>query len=326
VARTEYTYDGLPITSDEPHGAAVVVRRAGPEGRAEYLILHRAHHGPDYAGDWAWTPPSGARQPGESVLGATMRELAEEAGIAPAGGQLRVLDLSGPWARFALDLPAGARVWLPDAEHDRFEWVSAAEAIRRCLPAPVADGVRLAEAASRAELRFRPLERADLPALLAWQHAPHAVRWFPERLDLAAAERKYAPRIDGGHPVRVHVVSADGTDCGFIQHYRASDGGTATADGDSIGLDYAIGVPELTGRGLGPQLIWSYLREVALPAQPAARYAVASPDAANRRSVRALQKAGFTVPAPHDEQGPETLSVLDLVKFFGRGEPAGTGT
>jgi 8-oxo-dGTP pyrophosphatase MutT (NUDIX family) len=318
----EYTYDGVPITPDEPRGATIVVRRKRPDGDQEYLILHRAHHGPDYAGDWAWTPPSGARQPGEPVLGAALRELAEEAGVAPAGGQLRVLDLSGPWARFGLDLAAGSKVWLPDAEHDRFEWVPAAEAISRCRPAPVADSVRLADSASRAELRFRPLEPADLPALLTWQHAPHAVRWFPEDLDLAAAERKYLPRIDGAHPVRVHVVSAGQTDCGFIQHYRTGDVGAAAPEDDSIGLDYTIGMPELTGRGLGPHLIWSYLRDIALPAHPAARYAVASPDAANRQSVRALQKAGFGVPAA-DEPGSGALCVLDLVKFFGSGAAAG---
>jgi aminoglycoside 6'-N-acetyltransferase len=167
----------------------------------------------------------------------------------------------------------------------------------------------VAAAAITAKVTFRPLTITDLPALLSWQHAPHAVRWFPERLDLAAAERKYGPRIAGDSPVRVHVIAADGQDCGYIQHYRVGDVGP-----DAIGLDFAIGIADLTGRGLGPQLIWSYIRDVALPAHPAARHVVASPDPANTRSIRALAKAGFEITA---DGGPGTRCVLDVAKFFG---------
>jgi 8-oxo-dGTP pyrophosphatase MutT (NUDIX family)/RimJ/RimL family protein N-acetyltransferase len=319
-----YTYDGLPIAPDEPHGTAIIVRRpaADGDGRAEYLVLHRAHHGPAYEGDWAWTPPSGSRQPGEPVLAAARRELAEEAGPVAAAADLRALDLSGPWVRFGLDVPAGtvARV---DPEHDRLEWLPAHEAIARCQPAAVADGLRRAAAATALSLSFRPLTMADLPALLSWQHAPHAVRWFPERLDLTAARRKYGPRIAGESPVRVHVLVAGGHDCGFAQHYRAGDVDPAAADPDAVGIDYVIGVEELTGHGLGPQLIWSYVRDVVLPAHPAARLVVASPDSANSRSLRALAKSGFEIGG--GGPGAETRCVLGVVTFFGerggQGEP-----
>jgi RimJ/RimL family protein N-acetyltransferase len=311
-----YTYDGLPIAPDQPYGAAIIVRRpamAG-DGPAEYLVLHRAQHGPDYAGDWAWTPPSGSRQPGESVLAAGLRELAEETGLIAAEDDLRALDLGGAWVRFGLDVPAGTHAQV-DPEHDRLKWLPAHAAIARCEPAHVADGLRLAVAATTATLSFRPLTLADLPALLSWQHAPHAVRWLPERLDFAAAQRKYGPRIAGESPVQVHVVAADGRDCGFAQHCRMGDVDAAAPEPDAIGIDYVIGVEELTGRGLGPQLIWSYVRDVVLPAHPGAQHVEASPDAANARSVRALAKSGFEI----SDRGPgaETRCVLDVVKFFG---------
>lgn len=329
AAVQRYTYDGLPIAQDPPHGAAIIVRRPAPDapGGREYLVLHRAHHGPDYAGDWAWTPPSGSRQPGEPVLGAALRELAEETGLEAAAADLQAIDLSGPWVRFRLEVAAGTTVRL-DAEHDRMEWLAPAAASARCQPAPVADGLRLAQGALSACVTFRPLAAADLPALLAWQHAPHAARWFPEQLDLAAAERKYGPRIAGRSPTRVHLAVVDGRAAGFLQHYRVGDYpdyAAATGLPEAAGLDYAIGLPQLTGRGLGPQLIWSYLRDVVRPAHPAARQALAGPDAENRRSVRALEKAGFalagqiTVPG---ESGPEQLCVLDLVKFLGGNEAA----
>jgi 8-oxo-dGTP pyrophosphatase MutT (NUDIX family) len=319
-----HTWDGLPIAPEEPHGAAILVRRhqADGGGLPSYLVLHRAHHGPDYAGDWAWTPPSGSRQPGESVLAAALRELTEETGLVAAGQDLRALDLSGDWARFGLDVPAGQDVRV-DAEHDRFEWLAASDAIARCMPAVVADGVRLAERVMAADIAFRPLMMADLPDLVRWRHAPHAARWFPEPLDLAAAQRKYGPRIAGDSPTRVHVAVVDGHAAGFLQHYRVADYpayAAATGLPDAVGLDYAIGEPELVGRGLGPQLIWSYLRDIVVPARPSAPSALASPDVANVRSVRALEKAGFVRRGQltiTGEPGPEQLCVLDVDRFFG---------
>jgi len=43
-----------------PFGATIVVVR-GQAAATEALLLHRAHNGPEYAGDWAWTPPAGER-------------------------------------------------------------------------------------------------------------------------------------------------------------------------------------------------------------------------------------------------------------------------
>ena len=104
----------------------------------EVLILHRAAHPPDFDGEWAWTNPTGAREPGETIEECARRELREETGLEL---DLVPVDTSGEWAIFHAEAPADAEVVL-DAEHDRYEWVTLDEACRRCLPAVVGAGIR----------------------------------------------------------------------------------------------------------------------------------------------------------------------------------------
>ena len=96
----------------------------------------------EYEGDWAWTPPSGARHPGEPIDGCAARELFEEAGLR---ADIRMVSAAtAEWAVFVAEVPADALVTLHDVEHDRFEWVWIDEALARCKPRTVADGVALA--------------------------------------------------------------------------------------------------------------------------------------------------------------------------------------
>ncbi|NUR77478.1 MAG: NUDIX domain-containing protein [Thermoleophilia bacterium] len=143
----ETTWDGLPVAQDKPMAVAVVVRRGSPP-RTEYLLLHRAHEGPAYEGDWAWTTPAGARRPGEEPRRAAERELTEETGLRlPIAGPLE--HVTDDVALFVAEAPADAEVRL-DAEHDRFEWVTLEEGVRRCLPAVVGESLRIADAAPQA--------------------------------------------------------------------------------------------------------------------------------------------------------------------------------
>ncbi|NUT32760.1 MAG: GNAT family N-acetyltransferase [Hamadaea sp.] len=324
MTTVETTWDGLPIATDHPRGSGIVLRRPTGDGdELEFLLLHRHHHGPAYEGDWAWTSPSGARLPDEPVLVGAERELLEEAGLA--GVPLRPVDLSGGWAVFAAQVPAGTAIVI-DPEHDRFAWLSREAALPLILPESVHANFLKGSSVPLPELVFRPLDRSDFADLLRWQHTAHVREWWRDTpTDLAAMERKYGPRIDGATPVRVHVLLVDGRPAGHFQHYRTADFadyGAAVDDLEAVAIDYAIGAPDLIGRGIGTQAIWAYVRDVVLPAHPEAPRVVATPKVGNLPSIRALEKAGFqrvrdVVLPPSAGGHEEAVCVLDRRRIFG---------
>jgi 8-oxo-dGTP pyrophosphatase MutT (NUDIX family) len=129
------TWDGLPISREAPYGASIVVYRKGERG-SEFLLLHRAHQGAAYQGDWAWTPPSGSRLPNEPVDECARRELWEETGLTVP---IQAIEYGQEgWALYYAEVGADERVTL-DAEHDRYEWVTLETALARCLPVVVGE-------------------------------------------------------------------------------------------------------------------------------------------------------------------------------------------
>lgn len=146
MAGMDATWDGLPVAREPPYAACVVVWREGADGR-ELLILHRlAPGGAGYEGDWAWTPPSGARQPGEPPGAAARRELREETGLALPLRAVSGVTAPGDLALYVAEAPSGIEIVLDD-EHDAFAWLPLEEAARRCLPAEVGASLRRAAAA-----------------------------------------------------------------------------------------------------------------------------------------------------------------------------------
>lgn len=316
------TWDGLEIALEDPHGMTVVVRRPAGPGY-EYLLLHRNSKGPDYEGDWAWTAPAGARQPGEAVYPAALRELAEEAGIT--GAELVPVDLSGGWAVFLTQVAADARVELIDPEHDRYEWLTLDRAYDRVVPKFVADG-NFGPAAARPLRRigFRLMTDDDLTLFVEWRNRDHVTPWFRNPpADVDEARDRYGARLDGRDPVRMTVAEVDGRPVGYLQHYLVRDVPDeleVIGDDEAVAIDYLIGDAGLAGSGLGPQLIWRHLREVVLPEHPGLPRVIACPEPDNIRSVRALVKTGFVAGEllPRLDGPTEQLFTFDVTHWLGR--------
>jgi RimJ/RimL family protein N-acetyltransferase len=267
--------------------------------------------------------------PGEPVYPAALRELREEAGIDP--GDVWAVDLSGRWAVFGCEVADDVEVTLHDAEHDRFEWLPAADATARVLPSDVAAAQIVAlERIPTAIVALRPMTRADFPDVVHWLREPHVARWWNDKAtDLEGAERHYGPALDGEKPTRMWVLEVNGRSVGFLQDYRVGDHpdyALLTARPDAVGFDYAIGEAIWLGKGIGTRALWTFLRDVVRPHYPDVTTYVASPDHRNRASLRVLDKLGFTQGLWFDELRPDgrvdTLvgCSLDVARVFGRQE------
>jgi aminoglycoside 6'-N-acetyltransferase len=158
-------------------------------------------------------------------------------------------------------------------------------------------------------------------------------RWWRESGDADAVEAAYGPAIDGADPTELLIAELDGRPIGMLQRYLIADNPdyghaleAAGAPRPAAGLDYLIGDPDLTGRGLGPSII-AEGSAGAWPAYPDVVAIVVTVQIENRRSWRALEKAGyrrtwsgvFRSDDPSDS-GPSHVYVLDRPSPGQRGE------
>jgi len=148
-------------------------------------------------------------------------------------------------------------------------------------------------------LIFRSLARPDFALLAMWLEAPHVAPWWPDPSDLASLERTYGPVVDGIEATQVFIVEFDGRPIGLIQRYRLPDYpeweralAPAGVSGNLAGIDYLIGEASQIGHGLGPAIIGAFVERTFAEEPGIAGVAVAVQQA-NRRSWRALEKAGF---------------------------------
>jgi RimJ/RimL family protein N-acetyltransferase len=112
---------------------------------------------------------------------------------------------------------------------------------------------------------------------------------------LERVEERYGPELDDERTLHF-VIVADGEPVGMIQTYLVAsypEYGEYLGSDEGAAIDLLIGDPARIGRGLGPQVIRSFTRDVVFAAY-AVDLCLASPDERNERSLRAFEKAGYT--------------------------------
>jgi aminoglycoside 6'-N-acetyltransferase len=149
------------------------------------------------------------------------------------------------------------------------------------------------------DISFRAVQRADFPLLAQWLEAPHVQDWWREEFDPTGIEERYGPSVDGTDPTELFIVELEGASIGFIQRYLLDDNPewqsaleVAGSPRQGAGIDYLIGVESLVGRGIGPQIIARFVDDT-WTRYPEIVAIVVDVSVDNRRSWRALEKAGF---------------------------------
>mgnify|MGYP001492128745 CR=1 FL=1 len=149
-------------------------------------------------------------------------------------------------------------------------------------------------------ITWRRLGEPDLPLLRRWLQRPHVARWWNHETSPEAVERDFGPAVRGEEPAEDWLALLDGRPFGLVQRcfladypeYVAELAPVADVPRGAVTLDYLIGDPELTGRGLGPRMLASFLRRT-WEDLPGASAVIVPVVAANRASWRALEKAGL---------------------------------
>jgi aminoglycoside 6'-N-acetyltransferase len=150
-------------------------------------------------------------------------------------------------------------------------------------------------------ISYRHLQPADFPLLGGWLAQPHVARWWNHETSPEAVERDFGPTARGEEPNEDLLVHVDDTPVALVQRswlrdnpdYRAELAAIAPVPDDALTIDYLIGDPTRTGRGLGSAII-RFVAERTWHEHPAAQAIVVAVHVDNRPSWRALEKAGFT--------------------------------
>ncbi len=149
----------------------------------------------------------------------------------------------------------------------------------------------------------------DLPMIRRWLAEPHVARVWAAPEDGVA---EIASHLSQAH-VAPYLIVEDEQPAGYIQLYHANPDEFWSAHDlprETYGLDLFIGLPELTGRGLGTRAIRLAVRYLSALPEAARLHVDPSPD--NAAAIRAYGKAGF-VPVGEIEtpDGRSLYMILD---------------
>lgn len=159
------------------------------------------------------------------------------------------------------------------------------------------------------EIMFAPLSSDHFNLFHKWIQEPHVWQWWGEGKSWVFDEikEKYTSyilghKIEQGFKKAIHpfIIMLQGHPIGFIQFYNAFDFHRAEFDVRSIwdsknetlaALDFYIGDPKYIEKGLGSQILQTFLQNQVFKQYDAC---LVDPEKNNKTALKAYTKAGFS--------------------------------
>lgn len=143
---------------------------------------------------------------------------------------------------------------------------------------------------------FRALGMDDLPMLKTWIARPHWQEWWG---DPDEEVQLLSDKVDGRSDTRPFLVLLDGAPIGYVQYWYVADARKSEAedhpwllelDENGVGVDISIADAGSLSRGIGSASLRAFVE--LLISQGHTEITI-DPEKANKRAVRAYEKAGF---------------------------------
>ncbi len=144
---------------------------------------------------------------------------------------------------------------------------------------------------------FKALDFSDIPLMHYWFNMPHVQKFYSLRSwteDEVLA--KLTPYISGDKPVSGFVILLDANPIGYLQSYEVSDYPWSNQNlpeeivKGAIGVDLFIGDERLLGKGLGQQIIQTFIETRVCPQY---QYCIVDPDMNNVPAIRCYERLKF---------------------------------
>jgi aminoglycoside 6'-N-acetyltransferase len=137
---------------------------------------------------------------------------------------------------------------------------------------------------------FRPVTEKDFRLLERWLNEPHITEWWGDATEELAAIGEHIDSIS----VEPLIVELGGRPIAYLQTYDPhleEDHPYNDQPFGTLGLDLSIGDADLIGVGHGSAMLRQFIEELFDEGTPRV---IIDPDPANKRAIRAYEKAGFT--------------------------------
>lgn len=142
---------------------------------------------------------------------------------------------------------------------------------------------------------FKPIELSDLDLIYKWVNTDHVLAGYSqEPSSFADVVEGYSPRALDEVGVQGYLIVYDSIPIGFIQSYflNFESFGSEVAWENNAGLDVFIGEKDYVYKGLGSEIIKTFLVENIF-LKMGAKSCIIDPSPTNYKAIRAYEKIGF---------------------------------